>query len=70
MVRFIKSFRNYTPKDVAGFSKQHEAWLISNGIAIKVEEKKEVKVDVKPEPAKGETGKAGDKTNNGGTAKS
>ena len=37
MVKFVKSFRNYNVDEVAGFSKQHEAWLISHNIAVKHE---------------------------------
>jgi hypothetical protein len=46
MVKFRKSFRNYHAGEIAGFSKQHEAWLIEKNIADKhelpkVEEKKD-----------------------------
>lgn len=33
MVKFLKSFRNFNVGDVAGFSKQHEAWLSERNIA-------------------------------------
>ena len=36
MVRFRKSFRNYGVGEVAGFSKQHEAWLVEKNIADKL----------------------------------
>lgn len=59
MVKFKKSFRNYVSGDVAGFSKQHEAWLISKNIAEKhVNAKKEVE-DGKSSEHKAGTGEAG-----------
>lgn len=58
MVRFLKAFRNYTKGDVAGFSKQHEAWLVSKNIAEKHYVRKQ---------EQGPTDSTQVKTDNGGT---
>lgn len=58
MVRFLKAFRNYTKGDVAGFSKQHEAWLVSKNIAEKVHARKQ---------EQGSAGSPEVKTDDGGT---
>jgi len=33
MIKFLKSFRNYGPGEIAGFSATQEAWLIEKKVA-------------------------------------
>jgi hypothetical protein len=57
MIKFRKSFRSYAPGEVAGFSFQHEAWLIEKNIAEKweapVDKKAPVDKQTVPQPPQG-----------------
>jgi hypothetical protein len=71
MVKFRKAFRNYNKGEIAGFSKQHEAWLVSKNIADRITVKKEEPNGEVNKPATGAVkGKAGDTTDNGGATTS